>query len=313
MRSTWIEVSCTVPEALTDLFADFLVGVSGTGVSIENLSLDTFSLETVDNSPTNTIKAYFPAETSPDEIKALISAFLADHVQQFPGFVFQVPVITTLNEEDWANNWKAYFKPSRVGSHLIIKPTWEPFAGETSDILIEIDPGQAFGTGTHATTRLCLESLEKIFKNMAPFETAADLRIDSVLDVGTGSGVLSIAAGKLGADRICAIDIDPEAVLVAKENLALNGIHGDMTVSTTPLSEIKGTFTIVVANIIAEELVHLANQLFARTEPGGYLILSGILAEKEDFVRNGFGHLRLSPIEGTRRDEWSCLTYRREN
>lgn len=312
MKTAWIEVSCTVPETMVDVFGDFLIELSGNGISIENLSLDTFSLDTIETSPVKTVKAYFPADFPLQDIPSAISAFVAEHRNAFPDFAFLPPEITLLREEDWANNWKEHFKPSRIGRHLVIKPTWETYAGGAEDIIIEVDPGQAFGTGTHATTRLCLEALEKIFMEKAPNGSATLLQPAGVLDVGTGSGVLSIAAAKLGACRITAIDIDPDAVTVARENLALNHIGGDVTVSTIPLRDTAGTYQIVVANIIAEELVKLGPELFSRVQPSGHLILSGILTEKEEYVMEGFAGFRLDLVETTRREEWSCLMFRRE-
>jgi ribosomal protein L11 methyltransferase len=226
--------------------------------------------------------------------------------------VFHAPGVSFIREEDWANTWKEHFKPSRIGTRLVIKPTWEDFAAQPDDIIIELDPGMAFGTGTHPTTRLCLESMERIFFHDPPFDTGERSRPAAVLDVGTGSGVLSIAAAKLGAGRVVALDIDPTAVAVAEQNLAQNRIGSSVFMSTEPLENISGTFDIVLANILAEELVRLGKELFDRVGPHGFLILSGILTEKEELVRTGFAPFALALREITREAEWSCLTYQRE-
>ncbi|KAF0221244.1 MAG: ribosomal protein L11 [Geobacteraceae bacterium] len=312
MSIAWAEVSCEIPAAMVDPLAEFLVELSGSGVSIENLSLDTFSLETVEDSPTKTVKAYFPAGTELEGKVAAISAYLAEIGPSFPGFLFRPPIITYLKEEDWANNWKRHFKPSRIGHKLVIKPTWEEFSPASGDVVIELDPGQAFGTGTHATTKLCLESLERIFFFEHPFDKPGQRQPETILDVGTGSGILSIAAVKFGATRVVAIDIDPGAVAVAQENLALNRIEGDVTVATLPLEEVAGSFDIVLANILAEELVRLGPELVQRVRAGGILILSGILTEKEEFVMGGFAGYGLTLVETAREAEWSCLSYLRE-
>ncbi|HJV34593.1 50S ribosomal protein L11 methyltransferase, partial [Geomonas sp.] len=217
--------------------------------------------------------------------------------------VYHPPVITVIRTEDWANNWKVHFKPVRIGQRLVIKPTWEEYQKQAADLVIEIDPGMAFGTGAHPTTRMCLESMERIC-----FEACGGKLPRRLLDVGTGSGVLSIAGALMGAEEIVAIDIDPEAVRVTEENLALNKITSVAT-STTPLEKIEGEFGVVVANILAEELVRLAPELIATVAPGGWLILSGILTEKEEFVRAGFPELSL--VENPRDAEWSCLTLRK--
>ena len=299
---------------MVDLLSDFLVELSGNGVSIENLALDTFSLTTVEDAPIKTVKAYFNADADTEEVKAAIEAFLHANGAAFPGFAFKSPFVTTIAEEDWANNWKEHFKPVRIGSRLVIKPTWEEYEAGAGDIILKLDPGMAFGTGAHPTTKMCLEVLEMIFYNEGVFRTEGQsIKPKMVLDVGTGSGVLSIAAAKFGAERIVAIDIDAEAVVVAEENIALNEALPSIAVSTTPLRDVGGKFDTVLANILAEELVRLAPELVERVAPGGYLILSGILGEREDFVVAGFGGHGLSLVESRHEAEWCCISYRLEN
>jgi len=313
MKKLWAEISCEIPAAMVDLMSAFLVELSGNGVSIENLSLDTFSLETIEEAPTKTIKAYFSDYSSRAEQLAAIETFLRTRGPAFAGFDYKPPVVTAVKEEDWANNWKEHFKPVRIGTRLVIKPTWEEYAAGEGDIILELDPGMAFGTGAHATTKMCLELLEKIFFHEGPFKADSHSLVPAtVLDVGTGSGVLSIAAAKLGAARIVAIDIDADAVTVAEENLALNDAQTLVAASATPLREVAGPYAVVLANILAEELVRLAPELVAKVEPWGYLILSGILHEREDFVVDGFSGYGLSLIESCHEAEWSCLGFRLE-
>ena len=312
MNTIWTELSCEVPTEMVDLLADFLVEISGAGVSIENLELDTFSLEAVDDTPTKTVKAYFPCDDSLEENIAGVERFLVANGPSFAGFIFRPPTVATIRNEDWANNWKQHFKPVRIGKRLVIKPTWEDYAPSAGDIILQIDPGMAFGTGAHSTTKMCLESLERIFCRETGYAIDPGFVPSTVLDVGTGSGVLSIAAAKMGAEKVVAIDIDPDATAVTAENLALNGVDASVEVSTTPLGEVSGTFAIVVANILAEELVRLAAELVGRVLPGGFLILSGILTEKEELVIDGFSPFALSLSETSRDAEWSCLTFSRE-
>lgn len=313
MSVLWAEVSCEVPAAVVDQLAEFLVALSECGVTIENLSVDTFSIDTIEDSPVKSVKAYFPADQTLDDKVAQVAAFLDGIAPSCPGFQFRNPGVNLIREEDWANTWKEHFKPSRIGMRLVIKPTWEDFTAQADDLIIELDPGMAFGTGTHATTRLCLESMERIFSRTATDDAGKLIVPAEILDVGTGSGVLAIAAAKLGASRVVAIDIDPEAVAVARENLAQNRIGPSVTVSSEPLTDIPGSYDIVLANILAEELVRLGRELFERVRPHGYLILSGILTEKEELVRDGFAPFSLTLVDITREAEWSCLTYRREN
>lgn len=306
MKKVWTEISCEVPVAMVDLVADYLVGISGNGVSIENLVLDTFNLDDVQDSPLKTVRAYFDAASSLEAQIDSIGNFLLEHGPEFDGFFYKTPVAKAIDAEDWANNWKRHFKPVRIGSRLVIKPTWEEYAPRDGDIILQLDPGMAFGTGAHPTTKMCLEVLEQIFLREGPYQGLAGAPA-TVLDVGTGSGVLSIAAAKLEASRIIAIDIDPDAVTVAEENTALNGCGHSVTLSTTALDAVAGTFDVVLANILAEELVRLAEELIAKMAPAGFLTLSGILTEKEDFVLGGFVPKGLTVIEIRREGEWSCL------
>ncbi|HBG04553.1 MAG: ribosomal protein L11 methyltransferase [Geobacteraceae bacterium GWC2_58_44] len=304
MHTDWAEITCEVPADMVDTVADFLVELTGNGVGIENLHLDTFSLDSLEDTPTKSVKGYLPLDDSLEEMRIRIEHFLAETGPAFAGFVYLPPVVAVVRNEDWANNWKVHFKPVRIGERLVIKPTWEEYRKLPGDLVIEIDPGMAFGTGAHPTTRMCLESLERICFN----ESGGKLP-GAVLDVGTGSGVLSIAAALMGATRIVAVDIDPEAVLVTRENLELNGVADVVAASATNLCDLEGQYGVVVANILAEELVRLSAQLTAKVAPGGWLILSGILTEKEPFVCAGFPGLTL--MENPREAEWSCLTFRK--
>jgi ribosomal protein L11 methyltransferase len=304
MQTDWAEIACEVPADMVDTIADFLVELTGNGVGIENLHLDTFSLDSLEDSPTKSVKGYLPLDDSLEEMRIRIEHFLAETGPAFAGFVYTPPVVTVVRNEDWANNWKVHFKPVRIGTRLVIKPTWEQYQELPGDLVIQIDPGMAFGTGAHPTTRMCLETLERICFDECDGKLPA-----SVLDVGTGSGVLSIAAALMGASKITAVDIDPEAVQVTIENLELNGVASLVAASTTNLCDIPGEYGVVVANILAEELVRLSAQLTAKVASDGWLILSGILTEKEEFVCAGFPGLTL--VANPREAEWSCLTFRR--
>ncbi len=309
----WAEVTCEAPGRMVDELADFLVALSGNGVCIENLSVDTFSLDTLEDTPVKMVKSYFPVDSRLKDKVAAIDSYLAEVAGREIEFIPRPAVITYLGEEDWANNWKQHFKPSRVGRRMVIKPTWEEWQRSPDDIILEIDPGMAFGTGTHPTSRLCLETLERIFLSLPPFDVPSAPSPVTLLDVGTGSGILAIAAAKLGAPHVTAIDIDPKAVMVAEQNLALNGVAGIVTAAATPLREVVGPFSVVVANILAEELVRLAPELVAMLQQSGFLVLSGILTEKEKIVLTGFAKFPLALVDTTRDDEWSCITFRLES
>jgi ribosomal protein L11 methyltransferase len=310
MDVKWVEVTCQSPSESVEQLADFLVTLSGNGVCIENLALDTFSLETVKDGPVKAVKAYLVNDAYLHDKINSINAYMEAHIAPCNGSDRQLPTIVLLQEEDWANNWKIHFKPSRIGKRIIIKPTWEDFNAAEDDVIIELDPGMAFGTGTHPTSRLCLETLERIFTFDAPLRNAEITGPPDLLDVGTGSGILAIAAAKLGAGRVIAIDIDPKAINVAILNIELNRTGEIVIAATTPLKEVSGSFDVVVANILAEDLVRMAKDLVSKLRTGGFLVLSGILTEKEGFVIKGFADFPLDHVDTTREEEWSCISYR---
>ena len=178
-----------------------------------------------------------------------------------------------VKEEDWAENWKQYYKPFRIGRHMVIKPTWEPWDAQPGDLIIEIDPGMAFGTGTHETTAMCVSLIEKYYQG------------GTLLDVGTGSGILAIAAARLGAKVIVAVDIDPDAVRVAKENVAHNGLENAIDVRKGDLLQgLSQQFDFAAANILAPAICMLAAPLRKHLRPGARFICSGIIAEAEGDV-----------------------------
>ena len=205
--------------------------------------------------------------------------------------------VTEVPDEDWGEGWKKDFRPLDVG-RVRVRPSWIDEPTPTGAVEVVLDPGMAFGTGTHPTTSLCLAALSDLI-------TARPGA--SVLDVGTGSGLLAIAARKLGAGRVAANDEDPVAVRVAGENAERNGAALELTVD--PVEAIAGTFDVVVANILANVLVALAPALAAKLAPGGVLLLSGILGPQEDEVRRAHVAQGLAPVPGgdRRQGEWSLL------
>lgn len=306
MQKTWLEMVCEVPGDLADILAEYLAGISGGGVCVENLNVDAFSLDEIRHSPITSVKAYFSSEDDIDARLAETGAFLDALAARHPGLVLTRPSISRVHSEDWSTSWKANFKPLRVGRRLLVVPSWEEAPSRPDDIVLRLDPGMAFGTGGHETTRLCLELLERIMDGMPLTLSPA------VLDLGTGSGILAMAAVHLGAGRVCAVDIDPQAIEVARENLAANGMEQLVECSTTPLEALAGHYDVILANILAEELVRLAPHLSERLASGGMLVLSGILAEKEGLVRSGFASLPLEYLETVSDGEWVALLYQRK-
>lgn len=201
------------------------------------------------------------------------------------------------NDQDWKDKWKEYFKPTRISKSIVVKPTWESYENKQGDKVIEIDPGMAFGTGTHETTSLCVKLLETYMKPQY-----------DVLDVGCGSGILSIAAALLGARDVLGIDIDPTAVDVAKENLELNKVdhlakaqEGDLT------SGVDYKADIIVANLMADLVVMLASDAKRHLKDGGYFISSGILVEKEKMVSSALIENGFEIVEVVEDGEWCAI------
>lgn len=209
-----------------------------------------------------------------------------------------------VSEEDWANNWKAYYKPLEIGERLVVRPSWEAI-GDTDRVVLSLDPGMAFGTGTHQTTRLCLEFLERLVKNG-----------DEMLDLGCGSGILSIAGLLLGASHAIAVDIDPIVETIAAENAAMNGIKDEYRIMTGDILSDDGIkreiskqrYDIVTANIVASVIIKLAPQIPALLKDDGVFIASGIILERLDEVKDALANNGLKVLEVKKLDEWSALT-----
>lgn len=242
------------------------------------------------------VLAWFATPTEAENARAM--------VKTLPGTLgFDAgPLDVTLEavqDEDWAENWKQYYKPMRVGKHLVIKPGWEAFDAGPNDLVIELDPGMAFGTGTHETTRLCLELLEAWYTE------------GPVLDVGTGSGILAIAAAKLGAKDVLAVDIDPVAVNVADENVRINNLSGRVRVAEGDLVQgVGGTYSFACANILADIIIALAGPIRAHLVPDAVFVCSGILIEREDDVVAALTGAGFELLEARHLGAWTALAAR---
>ncbi len=203
-----------------------------------------------------------------------------------------------VHDSDWADNWKKYFKPFDVGDRLAVCPTWEKYTGSDSRKVLKIDPGAAFGSGTHETTRLCLEALEEYVSSGK-----------KILDIGCGSGILSIAALLLGADSACGVDIDAAAVKTAKENGEINGfseptltyLQGDLA------GAVEGKFDIITANIVADVIIRLLPDLRRYMSDGGVALLSGIISERSKEVERHIEENNFSIVKKSDNNGWACI------
>lgn len=285
----WFEVTVTTSLEMVDWIADVFHANGADGVAIEDGEV----LNRTFDSPYGEMNGLnpddYPAEGArikgyvhegidlgelEDELKDTLNRWAAEGTR-----VGEATVVSReVTETDWATAWQAYYHPVKVSQRIGIAPTWEPFAdGEAPEIVIALDPGMAFGTGTHATTTLCIQALERVIQGG-----------ERVADIGTGTAILSIAAVRLGAAHVMALDLDPVAVESAHRNCEENQVTSQVTVVQNelgvPLTEYVSTADITVANILAEVIVALASELSALTRPGGKGIFSGIIAPKQALV-----------------------------
>ncbi|MCE5343962.1 MAG: 50S ribosomal protein L11 methyltransferase [Eubacteriales bacterium] len=250
------------------------------------------------------VKGWFAQDGHTHDVLAQLSLQLTELAARAGGVEMGSLVLelTNVADEDWAENWKRYYKPFRIGDRLVIKPTWEEYPAIPGDLIVELDPGMAFGTGTHETTAMCLEMLEKYLRNGM-----------GVMDVGTGSGILAIAAAKLGAASVLAVDIDPDAVKVAAGNVEHNGVARQVRVIRGDL--VKGEAMLcdlAVANIVADAICMLCAPLTRHLAAGGLLIASGIIREREADVLEATEAAGYTVIERMTRGEWVALCLRNE-
>ncbi|MBO5535731.1 MAG: 50S ribosomal protein L11 methyltransferase [Clostridia bacterium] len=248
------------------------------------------------------VEAYYSLDRHPAEIRASLSEQLSPMKNGSMGFDMGSLRIESeqVQDEDWAENWKKYYKPTRIGKTLVIRPSWENYTPGPDDRVIEMDPGMAFGTGTHETTSMCMEQLEHYVRPGC-----------TCIDVGCGSGILALAAVKLGASDALAIDLDQDAVRVAAENVERNHlsdkirvVHGDL------LERSEETADVIVANIIADVICFLCAPAKKHLNPGGVFICSGIIREREADVCHALEAAGYHIDRRMEKGEWVCLAAR---
>ncbi len=293
-NNKWLKITIKADPLLVESISDFLVGVIEAGV--ETGARDEVSFGTV----TGFLQKANLTQETVDDILAQVSSYLDELA-----VIFRVakPVLSSvlIDEEDWGKNWKEHFKPFTIVPGLVIAPTWEDYQAAPGEAVITMDPGMAFGTGHHATTSLSLGFIK---------ETLADSGGQRLLDVGTGTGILGMAALLFGAADVQGLDNDPEAVSAAEENVRRNSLQDHMQISLAPLASLDEPYGIVVANIVHDVLISMASDLTRLTADGGTLILSGILVgEQVDniitvFTAKGF---QLSGQKSLQ--EWAALRF----
>lgn len=299
----WLELSVEADVEAVEAVSEILGRVAPGGTSVEPAFelVDEGLGARIDPTRPSIIRAYVPArDPAAAERAAAEAAEALGHLQAFG--LRPIGELTTrvVHEADWAEAWKAHFPVMRIGRRIVIKPTWRDHAPQPGDVILDLDPGMAFGTGLHPTTRLCL----------AGVESAADRGLVGgarVLDVGCGSGILAIAAARLGAASVLGVDTDPIAVEATIANAARNGLTGRIAARAGSLPSGDEAFDLVLANLIASVLIALAAQLRDELRPGGTLLASGIFEDREADVRAAFEAAGLAVTTRTVEGEWVAL------
>ncbi len=286
----------------TDLISDIFNGFGIQGVVIEDPAADPaegWGDGAVEKPTDNSVAGYFPSNSSLSD-KCLALEEKLKELETRSGISWHIKY-SEIDEKDWAESWKSFFWPEKIGEKIVVKPTWREYTPEKDDIILEIDPGMAFGTGAHPTSALCLRMIEKHLKPG-----------DSFLDIGTGSGILMIAAAKLGADRLMGTDTDEVAAEIAKTNLLLNNIDENrFAIQVSSLTEkIEGRFDIVAANILSEVIMTLLDTVRDVISENGMLICSGIIEENRNMVGQKMKDKGFEIIETQVRDSWVCIAGR---
>ncbi|MDE2853909.1 MAG: 50S ribosomal protein L11 methyltransferase [Chloroflexota bacterium] len=301
--SSWIEVSLCADGESAEAIAEVLERFGHQGVSLEQTGIapDKWDESEVPPGRRFRLRAYFPADERAESTKKELETALGRMRLMYP---MPQPSYKTLDAEDWAEAWKAHYQPLRVGQRLLIRPLWIDVASAPGEIEIALDPGMAFGTGTHPTTQLCLEALERL---IGP---AQDL-----LDLGSGSGILSIAAAKLGARNVLALDIDPIAVAATAGNARANGVEDKIIAGQGSLETVSHSarrFDVIVVNILARVILQLTTEgLGEILRPGGLAIFSGIIDEQLDEVETALSRSGLQPYARHQRGDWLLVEAKR--
>jgi ribosomal protein L11 methyltransferase len=285
----WIELEIQTTEQACDAVSYMLMSIGAGGVAIED-------------SDEIKVKAYFAEDRNIGELKELVKEKLI-FISNFLNIGQGTIEYSRIDDEDWSQTWKKHYKPFAVSSNVVVKPTWEHYEKKGNEVVIEIDPGMAFGTGTHETTSMCVKLLERYFK-----------KGNTLIDVGSGTGILSIAAAKLGASRVTAIDVDEIAVRMTRENCLHNHVEDIVEAHEGTLENVNVKKSdVIVANIIADVIIDLAKIMNNYLNKDGLLITSGIIKERRDqvietYIQKGFDYVDIMET-----GEWAAMVFKCQN
>jgi ribosomal protein L11 methyltransferase len=284
-RPGWLEIAIDIHPITHEAVNSFLFDLGCDGIVSED-----FTQKSI-------VKAYTPANSDTHAIKSKLDVFLMNLKEIFPEANNFSLIINRIEDLDWNLTWRRFFHTERVTPKLMVIPAWEAIPSETTEYIVQVDPGPAFGTGQHATTRMCLEAMERIGFNV-PW---------TMLDVGTGSGILAVYGAKLGAKRVVGIDIDPDALEWAEKNITLNGLSGAIELSSKPLEKWQGPFSLVTANLTRNTILELFPYLAHMVAPENRLVLSGLLQEQRADIQGPMSNFGFQEEQILFREEWVCL------
>lgn len=303
----WTEIEIKAPAETEEILTSILYELGATGLMIEDpkeidkMERTEYDWDFVDESLINKdidgiiVKVYFSEDENAEEKIQEIRQAIDE--SEFLDGEKHILSSSEVKDSDWEDNWKSHFNTMRIGDHIVVKPSWENPDLKDGDILIELDPGMAFGTGTHETTFMCGEALEEYQKPS-----------DTVYDIGCGSGILSIISAKLGAGKVVGVDLDPLAVKVSNENIVDNKVDHVVEIIEGDLLEVvKGKANIIVANIIAEIIASMVPDLKAYLENDGIFITSGIIVEKAEIVKSALLENGFEILEIKEKNGWTCI------
>ncbi|NLX65091.1 MAG: 50S ribosomal protein L11 methyltransferase [Clostridiaceae bacterium] len=307
----WIEVSVRTTQEASEVICDKLMSMGANGTEMvdpiafrqaleSNRYLDYADDGLLDKYGTDIIiKAYFPDESDPqiisEELKQTLNN-ISDKISIGPGEISY----TLRDDSEWKDSWKQYFKPFKITEKIVIKPSWEEYVPREDELVIEMDPGMAFGTGTHETTKMCAVLGEKYLRGN-----------DKVLDLGCGTAILGILAAKLGALSVLAVDIDEAAVKTARQNVQRNGETNKIKVIRGTLNDVpEETFDLIFINIIADVILEISRDIKKYAKNGTYIILSGIIKDRKAEVKSKYSDLGFILIDELNMGEWEALAFR---
>lgn len=288
----WLEISVRVNPEAAEAVSEVLSRYVPEGVAIV---LDADDLD----SPV-TVKAYLEIDGHTEARRRKIEEGLWYLHQIWP--VIPEPTFTPIADQDWTAGWKDTIPVHHIGRRVVIKPSWREYVASDAEIVLELDPGLAFGSGLHPTTQLCIEAVDDFIH--------AGMH---VLDIGTGTGILALAAVKLGAEQVLAVDTDEDAITAADRNIQQNNAQAAICLRFGSLAGVEGTFDMVLANILAPVIIAMVESgMAARLRPEGLLIASGILVEQVDDVKAAMHRHGLTVIESRQREDWAALIAKRD-